>query len=388
MSADVFASGPETEAFDDQGTFTRLFHVGSRAHLVLENPRGRIRVEAWDRPEIRVQAQKHRTGIPPERYDLTRIAVHQDGSWVTVRTVADGLFTSRAGTDIGDLFGGLARSLADTLWRVARPCEVTYEVMVPVSTDLELRTVSGPIVVSHVAGSVHVAAVSGNASLHSVRGPIAVRAVSGSILAENLDGPADVRTVSGSIQLEGRLRGVRLDTVSGSSRLAGILDESSSCEIHSVSGSATLALPPEARLSISARGVSFTVAGDLPYQVSQDIRRLGAREWAATLNGGGTPISFRTVSGQLYLTRYAKAEEAASAAPPPAAPSSFSSASASPERVPGGAETPAATPSGAQDSESEELRILRAVERGELSVEDALKRLDDLRTGRQEGEKN
>lgn len=198
------------------------------------------------------------------------------------------------------------------------------------------QTVSGDLVLSELAGPIRISGVSGDISLRA-NAPIELQAntVSGDIsaFAPRLD-LAKLVTVSGDIELEGELAtGVqhRVETVSGDLSLGAI-------------GSLTL----------EVRGLSTDVDVSIAHRSegSRDRRRY-------VIGDGGPSMSFSSMSGDVSVTsaRRFTAGPVTSPTPP----------------------TPPAPPSPRLE-EGEELEILRALERGEIDVEEATRRLGGVPT--------
>jgi hypothetical protein len=285
---------------------------------------------------------------------------------------------------------------------ISGPCELRD--VGSAGGTIELQAVSGSIAGTGLVGGLSVKAVSGRTRVSGAIETAHVQTVSGSVeLVTSVQGWADcdAKSVSGSMRLIGPLKGLRARAVSGSIELIGRLDPSGQYDLQTVSGSLTLSVPPETGISIEARGVSTSVSSDLPFEVDRDERQPGKRFWQGRVNGGGAPVRFQSVSGRLRVARMSPDEMSRGSAEPqteePAWPSPEASAGApggtaesSDERRridPAEAVTaPATPPSGDEradvnageptDEESEQLRVLRAVERGELTVEEALRRLD------------
>lgn len=196
----------------------------------------------------------------------------------------------------------------------------------------EYKTVSGDAVLTDAAGTIRIASVSGDVSLRGV-GPIALQAnsVSGDVsaYAPRFD-RARVVTVSGDVDLEGELADGgehRMETVSGDLSLGA------------VNG-----------MTLEVRGLSTDVAVSLPHRSegSRDRRRY-------VIGQGGPSVVFSSMSGDVTVAparRYETRLDAPRAPAPPAPP-------------------PPPTPV----DEDEQLAILRALEAGEIDVEEANRRL-------------
>ncbi|HUE75225.1 MAG TPA: DUF4097 family beta strand repeat-containing protein [Chloroflexota bacterium] len=268
--------------------------------------------------------------------------------------------------------------------------------------DIELQTVSGSTTATGLNGTVKANAVSGRLRLSGAMESVRLQTVSGSVeVANSLARAADydIKGVSGTVQLAGPLKSLHVRTVSGAIEIAGELQEGGHHDIQTVSGSLILSLPPESGASIKVRGVSASVSCDLPFEVDRDERKPGKRSWNGRVNGGGAAVRFNTVSGKLRVTRLSPDEASVgSRAPDPsetAQPAaqrdvvSTGSTADSPrvERESDAVESRpvAVTPFSDEvdtdaghptEEDSDQLRVLQALERGELTVEEALRRLD------------
>jgi hypothetical protein len=269
----------------------------------------------------------------------------------------------------------MIRAMAELIRNHNKPAPVEYEIHVPVQASLSLQGVSGDVVVEGVQGQVRAHTVSGNCAASRAEGDLELRTVSGDLNGRDLSGRLDAESVSGEVSVEGQFDTVRTKTVSGAIDLAGPLASAGSYEFHTVSGGVTLRLPPDTGASISVRGVSADVTCQLPCDVLHQARRPGQVEWQGRLNGDGAAVRYRTVSGHLHIVPLAGTPVAPAA--PAASPLPVASPASPPPVLAGGADQPAAAAT--SDDDAEQLQILHALERGELSVEDALRRLEGLR---------
>ncbi|MBI2940943.1 MAG: DUF4097 family beta strand repeat protein, partial [Chloroflexi bacterium] len=299
------ASDPQPEpgagGSSSDARFEQTFPTGDHCRLVLDNPRGRIHVTGWDRPEVHVQARKLGLSCGEDRVRATRIvAEHQDDA-VTVRTIFDLDLSSDVPGPWRAFAAEIVRSLQGLLPNKAMPAEVVYTVQVPRSADLELTGVSSDVVVEEVRGTVHARTVSGSVALERVQGDLHVSVVSGNATGHEVGGKLEARSVSGDLRFAGQLETVQGNAVSGSIEVESPLDPAGSYDFQTVSGDVSLRAPPETGASISARGVSVDVICELPHRVERDERRPGSREWQGSVQDGGAPVRFRTVSGRLRM---------------------------------------------------------------------------------------
>ncbi|HEX7171005.1 MAG TPA: DUF4097 family beta strand repeat-containing protein [Candidatus Limnocylindria bacterium] len=193
----------------------------------------------------------------------------------------------------------------------------------------EYRTVSGDLVLNELGGSITVNGVSSDVSLRADE-PISLRAntVSGdlSVVAPRFE-EARVVTVSGDVELEGDLgRDLphRLETVSGD-----------------------LSLGVVGGLTLEVRGLSSDVHVGVAHRSegSRDRRRY-------VIGDGASKVQFSSMSGDVHV-------RAARRMAPPSSPP-----------------RPAASPRPPKPiGDDEQLEVLRALERGEIDVEEAQRRL-------------
>lgn len=379
--------GPEV--VDAETTVERRFATGDHCRLVIENPRGRIRVSGCDRPEVTLRVTKLRDGSTAARFDATRVEIRHEGGTISARTIVDGGLSFRDDAAWGELLASAVRFLGEAIRSALMPVEVDYEVQVPRHADLDLKVVTSRVAVENVRGAVHVASVSGAQDLARVKGDISLSTVSGEIGARELAGSLDVNSVSGGVSLAGSLDALRANVVSGSIELAGPLATTGSYDFHTVSGSVTLRLPPETAATIDARGVSMAVSSDLPCRVTRDRRGPGSHYWQGQINGGDAAVRLNTVSGHLYLAELPEiARASAGQAPEPSEPGGTpTDTTERPAAEQPGAPAPEASadeqpapPTGEDPAAgSAQLRVLRALERGELTVDEALEQIETLR---------
>lgn len=406
-------NGAENNPRETQSGETALdqtFPTGNHCRVTVDNPRGLIHVVGWDRPEVHVVATKLRDSSEP-RFRATQVVAEQQGNSVFIRTTLEPAAAFPSLDQPQSIAQEVIQAISDFVQQ-RKPAAVVYHIQAPRNAMLDLKAISADVDVKDIDGAVRSHAVSGNATIDQVQGDVSLHSVSGNLAAKDLRGRVEVNTVSGDVNLLGRLDAVRVNSVSGSVEVAGPLDPSGSYTFHSVSGNVTLRVPTDTRASISVRGVSADVTTELPVQVVEDTRRPGQRSWRGVLGGGGASISLQTVSGRLRLTPWTSpaatstgpASTASAPSQPteptpaspstPAAESTPSAASASnPTEASGtssGANEAASAPAGSTSETTsasaapgangdDSLSILRALERGELSVDEALKQLAALR---------
>ncbi len=316
----------------------RTFETPEGCDLVVENVRGAITVQGWDQGTTQV--------IAATRKGEADIEISQDGRAVTARTKHE-----------RGVLGWLEWLTGD------KPPVVDYEVRVPRASNLRLKNVNGPISASDVNGVVHVNDVDGTAALTAIVGEVHAETVNGSLQAERLEGTAKLNTVNGRMSIvQGTLEGLKADTVNGDIEVRASLAAGGEYGFHTVNGSCRLSLASPLYAQVTAHGVNMSVDCKLPTDGVE--RSFGS--WRATIGSGDGPrssIRFDTVNGRLYIEGPAEGAET----PPEAFVAKSQSVPKPPP--PPAPEPPEAPPEGKSKSQTE---ILRMVERGEISVDEAV----------------
>lgn len=311
-----------------------VFETGPQAEVSVENVRGPITVEGWDEPRVRLDARR--------RGERARIVYQHEGARVEVRTEIEPRERS--------LWGWTGRD---------NQTEVSYYLQVPRASQVRIRNVSGPIRVSGIQGTVEAKSVDGQIQLAEVTGDVRAEATNGALELTALSGRAQAFTTNGSIVLrDSRLEMVTAETINGSIRLDP-LSAGSDVRTRTVNGELVLHVPDGVQANVEASGVMLHTHIGVDHQ-SQST---GRSSWRGSVGHGqtGAQVSYSTVNGRLTVTGPSGQTPAASPAP---APTAWTAAEPSPAPTP----APTPTPAAPQDT----MSILAAVDRGELTVEQAL----------------
>ena len=236
--------GTLAPSFGGSGSYRDEFHqtyaFNAHGRVALENINGDVRITAWDRNEVRVDAAKRASS--QERLDDAQIVVDAVLGSITIKTHYPGQGNSE------------------------HPAIVDYAVKVPRTARLDqVKLVNGTLEISGMLGEVHASSVSGAIRTHGLKG------------------------------------NVKLSTVSG--RLEATFDEleaSRSISMNSVNGAIEILLPMDARADLQADPVSGGISSDFGRPTERG--RLPGRHWSAALKGGGARIRLSNVNGSISLT--------------------------------------------------------------------------------------
>jgi hypothetical protein len=208
-------------------------------------PNGGIRVEAWDRNEIRVRAvvTANARTLDEARQLASRVQV-QAGS---------GRVSASGPTE--------AERNRREWW------SVSYRINVPRQTDLDLNSLNGGISVAGVAGTLRF---------------------------ETHNGGVNLRDLAGSVRGETHNGGL---TVS----LAGQRWDGEGLDVETMNGGVTIDIPDGYNGQLETRTVNGGVRFDYPMTVVGDLTARNGIN--ATLGSGGPPVRVRTTNGGLRVQR-------------------------------------------------------------------------------------
>ncbi len=232
-------------------TFDRTVNLQPGGTVELENTNGRIRISAWDQPQVRIHAvkkvQNDSDKDAREMLRQLRIDVRQDGSTLRIETI-----TPRQ-NEMGFLdfiFGNHINS------------SVEYDLTVPRSIRLRADNTNGSITATDLAGEIDV---------ETTNGRIEVLRCSGTV---------DASTTNGAINVE--LIQVR----------AG-----KPMKFETTNGRINLSVPSTLAADIDASTTNGRIESEIPITTT----RFSRHSLRGSLNGGGTDIVLRTTNGGISI---------------------------------------------------------------------------------------
>jgi predicted component of type VI protein secretion system len=255
------------------------------------------------------------------------------------------------------------------------------DIDVPRGAAISLRTLSGSVVATGLAGASRWATASGDLRIATSAGPVQVETMSGDAVVEASGSIAlGARTVSGDLRVRApRLEVIEASSTSGDVRVEAELAGGARHSLSSVSGDVDVVTDSPVRLEAQ------TITGDV--RASGLHAAEGGRGRRTLVVGDGSvALSVRTTSGDVSLRVKAVASPGS-----PGRPASPASA-IEPEPIePDPIELPAPSPAGEEDTqpwsapesvvdrrEAARLDVLRALERGDLDIDAASRRLEAL----------
>ena len=245
--------------------------------------------------------------------------------------------------------GGIARMLGIGGGRA----ESSVSAEVPSGANLTYDGVSADVTAGGLTGEQEYRTVSGDLVLDRLAGTVRVRGVSSDV-SIRADDPLrlEVNTVSGDVSaFAPRFDELRMVTVSGDVEIEGQLAAQLEHRIETVSGD--LSIGVVGGMTLEVRGLSTDVDVSVPHRSegSRDRRRY-------IVGDGAASVLFSSMSGDVSARGSRRF-----AGPPPAPP------------APPIAPKPPVAPAMPAVSAEQQLEILRSLERGEIDVDEATRRL-------------
>jgi hypothetical protein len=222
--------------------------------------------------------------------------------------------------------------------------ELTVEAEVPAVAELQLTAVSSDVDATDLRGEQRYRTVSGDLSVSNGGGSVRLESVSGDATVRGEEALSmQSQGVSGDLNITvPTLRSLKANTVSGDVEVEAQLAQDGDFRVETVSGDLSVGLVGDATFEI--RGLSTDVSSELDHRLEGQVdrRRL-------IVGSGGPRLVFNSMSGDVRVRRPRRLSSDAKAAEP-----------------------------AAQQTVAEkqaELDILRALERGEIDVDEATRRL-------------
>lgn len=233
-------------------------------------------------------------------------------------------------------------SIVSRIFGDGSQASLTVEAEIPAAARLHLASVSADAEVSGMRGEQQYSTVSGDLQLRDVGGSLRLEAVSGDANLRTEEPVAvQAQGVSGDVSIMAPLlRSLEANTVSGDVELDAELDAHGEFRVETVSGDLAVGLIGSATFEV--HGLSTDVHSELDHRLEGQVGHL-----RVIIGSGGPRLAFNSMSGDLDVRRPRRSATVATVpAPAPSAP-----------------------------DQATQLDVLRALERGEIDVDEATRRL-------------
>ncbi len=265
---------PRAEAAQLREVTERVFPFEPGGELRINSQNGRIVVEAWDRPEARVQITREVRANEDQRAAELMKELRADVTLAKGSIVIESKYPKRAeSVGIWDVLGQRVTAL-----------NVHYYVQVPTKTRVVLMTSNGELRVRGITGHVVGQTVNGNVDVTSATGHVEVSTTNGDIRLAGIVGSARAGTTNGGINAEIR----RLQSGEG-------------VDLQTTNGNVTAALPSD------LKGVIEAVTTNGRVSIGYSFEKLGVSSskvvYGKIGGGDGSAVKLRTTNGNVTVKK-------------------------------------------------------------------------------------
>lgn len=247
------SQAPLPVVLDESERFAQTYAFDPNGRIEVSNINGSIVIEAWDSPQISLEAVK--IADTKERLSDVEIIVEATQSEFSVRTE----YKSRKEKARTGTYGGEGKNYTKL--------QVDFKLKVPRTASLkEIETINGSVEVSEMTNYTEVSAVNG-----------AVR-------ARNLAGTAKLSTVNGTVDAD-------FDQLGGESMIA----------LSTVNGTVKLALPSGTNATVKADSVNGGISNDFGLPVRKG--KYVGRDLYGRIGSGEVKIKLNSVNGGISIGR-------------------------------------------------------------------------------------
>lgn len=227
--------------------FHQAYPLAATGRISLENINGSVKVTAWDRSEVKVDAVKK--AYRRERLDEAKIEVRSDAEGIHIETI----------------YPNRTQTFTDGEGRYENPATVEYTLTVPRAARID--------------------------SIELINGGLDLDGLAGDVKASSINGRVVARSLTGV---------VRLSTINGKLEAAfNQLDATKPISLSSINGQVLLTIPSDSNAELKASTVHGQITNDFGFPVRRG-RHVG-RDLAGQLGQGGARIKLGNVNGQVTI---------------------------------------------------------------------------------------
>lgn len=250
--------------------FQQTYPLQAGGTVTLDNVNGGVTVEAWDRPEVQVVADKEVKANDSETakkaMQQVQIQVGKSAGKLDIVTKLpkrdNGLFEWMAGKNVN--------------------INVKYQIKVPRNAVLDLETVNGGVRLVGTHGKAEVETTNGALEIDGVHGNLDLETTNGSISVVRSAGAVEASTTNGSIEVE-------LNEVPDGSDLS----------FETTNGAVSVRLPRDIRVSLDAATSNGRVTSE--FEVEGADPGKSRRRLSGDINGGGGKLRVRSTNGGVTI---------------------------------------------------------------------------------------
>jgi DUF4097 and DUF4098 domain-containing protein YvlB len=230
--------------------FHQTYPLAAGGRVSLSNINGAVKVQAWERAEVKVDAVKR--AHTAERLREAQIKVDASSNRVRIETEYPDS-TLRWSDRDGE--------------RHENPASVEYTLTVPRGVNID-----------------EISLINGNLSIAGIAGPVKASSINGRVTAVGLSGPVNLSVINGRLE-------ATLDRLS----------EAGSVNLSSVNGALVVTIPSDANAVVRANTVHGGITNDfnLPVRAGEYV----GRDLEGRIGQGGADVRLSNVNGSVQIRR-------------------------------------------------------------------------------------
>lgn len=269
----VIGLAPAAEAAQLREVTEKVFPLRPGGELVINSQNGRITVEAWDKPEARIQITR------------TVRAANENRAKELMKELRADVSLSDGAIEIESRYPKRAESVGiwDVLGQRVTSLNIHYYVQVPAQTRLNLETSNGEIQVRGTSGMVVGQTVNGSVEVTSTTGRVEVNTTNGNVRLVGIHGATRASTTNGGIEAEIRE-----------------LDPGAGVDLSTTNGDLMAVLPTNLKARLEAVTTNGRVSIGFPVEM---VGRASSKMVVGRIGGGGAEVTLSTTNGNIVVKR-------------------------------------------------------------------------------------
>lgn len=258
-------------------------NVTRGARLLVNAFAGEVKVHAWERDAIRVQAD------------------HSVRDTIDIKTT-ESLVTIRPQSSMGAP-RSIDLDITMPSWMRLDVSGTYIDVIAEgLQGEVAIETVRGDVTVKGGSGFISLKSVEGAVSLESAKGRINVRSVNEGIQLTDIAGEVVAETVNGGIALA-RIQSTSVDiaTVNGDLSYEGTIRDDGQYRLTTHNGDITMSIPENANATIAVRTFNGEFVAAFPVKIEETSRR--NKRFNLTIGSGSARVDLESFGGTIRLQR-------------------------------------------------------------------------------------
>ncbi|HEU4723764.1 MAG TPA: DUF4097 family beta strand repeat-containing protein [Candidatus Eisenbacteria bacterium] len=274
MLALALAGADTASAATAKKVAEKTFDFAPDGQISIESRNGRIVIDAWDRPQVRVQITRSVRAADDAQAQALLKELQADVELLPGHLEIVSRYPKRR-ENVG---------LWDFLGRKVAAMDIHYYLQVPRGSGLTLETTNGEIRVRGTTKSVEARTTNGDIAIAGASGPVEVQTTNGELQLTAIAGDVSGATTNGSVRAE-----------------IGSLAANGSVELETTNGNVTVFLPASLKATMNASTTNGKVTSSFPLTVSGAVSSKTIR---GTIGGGkGAALAFATTNGNIQVLK-------------------------------------------------------------------------------------